>query len=188
MSEPKDPSYTGEEIEEPKEVERKFLIDPTQIPTDIEPSSQVRIYQAYVALADDGSETRVRMSEPMNTLPTSYELTVKTKGGISRGERSIPISEEMYYSMSDSHKREGNLIVKLRLTIPYEDVEIELDLYDGDLHGLVVAEVEFHGETEAEALAAAAQFVAPSWFGQEVTDEAGYKNKNLALHGHPQSL
>lgn len=185
VGEPKDPGYSGDIIDEPKEVERKFLVDLNDIPSGTRPDSEDRIYQAYVGIAEDGSETRVRMTEPHSNDDKRYELTVKTKGGLSRGERTVPISEEMYFTLSDSHKREGSLIVKLRLSIPYQDVTIELDIYDGDLHGLVVAEVEFHGETEQDALSAAAAFEPPSWFGEEVTEDSRFKNKNLALNGRP---
>jgi len=51
---------------------------------------------------------------------------------------------------------------------------IELDIYSGDLAGLIVAEVEFASEDEADA------FEPPNWFGPEVTDDARYKNQNLA--------
>ena len=54
---------------------------------------------------------------------------------------------------------------------------IELDVYAGALSGLIVAEVEFDDPWGAES------FVAPYWFGREVTDDPAYKNQRLALAG-----
>ena len=56
---------------------------------------------------------------------------------------------------------------------------IELDVYTGDLEGLVVAEVEFDSEEAAEA------FAPPEWFGEDVTDDVRYKNQRLARDGAP---
>ena len=52
---------------------------------------------------------------------------------------------------------------------------IELDIYDGPLAGLMVAEVAFADEQRAGA------FVAPDWFGGDVTDDVRYKNQTLVL-------
>jgi adenylate cyclase len=58
-------------------------------------------------------------------------------------------------------------------------VTIELDVYGGDLEGLVVAEVEFASEEDADA------FDPPAWLGREVTDDPRYKNQRLARDGAP---
>ncbi len=56
---------------------------------------------------------------------------------------------------------------------------VELDVFAGDLDGLVMAEVEFTSTEEMTA------FVPPVWFGREVTDDGRYTNASLALHGLP---
>jgi adenylate cyclase len=45
----------------------------------------------------------------------------------------------------------------------------------------VTAEVEFESEAAAEA------FTPPPWLGRDVTDEPGYKNQRLAVHGLPSA-
>jgi adenylate cyclase len=57
---------------------------------------------------------------------------------------------------------------------------IELDVYRGDLAGLVTAEIEF------ESLQASRAFEAPAWLAEEVTDDPRYKNQSLAVHGLPR--
>ena len=75
---------------------------------------------------------------------------------------------------------EGRRIEKTRYEIPADDgLTIELDVYDGALAGLVVAEIEFDSEQAADA------FSGPDWLGREVTEDSRYKNQRLACEGAP---
>jgi adenylate cyclase len=56
---------------------------------------------------------------------------------------------------------------------------LEVDVYEGDLAGLVVAEVEFPSEAAADA------WRPPAWLGAEVTTDERYKNHRLAVDGVP---
>jgi len=69
------------------------------------------------------------------------------------------------------------IVKKTRYYIPYNNVQIELDIFEGKLEGLVVAEVEFKSFDDIK------NFITPSWFGLDVTDDKRYKNKNLAIYG-----
>ena len=65
--------------------------------------------------------------------------------------------------------------------VPVDEVIVELDVFHGALDGLVVAEVEF------EDLDAMTAFVAPDWFGPELTDDRRYTNAALAVDGRPSA-
>jgi CYTH domain-containing protein len=106
-------------------------------------------------------------------------MTVKSSGGRTRAEEELEIDDATFERLWPL--TEGRRIEKVRHVIPTDTpgVEIELDTYGGDLEGLVVAEVEFPGEAEAEA------FDAPAWLGREVTDDKRFKNQRLAVHGRP---
>ena len=56
---------------------------------------------------------------------------------------------------------------------------MELDRYAGELEGLMVAEVEFESEDEADG------FEPPDWLGDEVTGNERYSNQRLATDGIP---
>lgn len=176
-----------EKKETPLEIERKFLIDLDAIDPDVlEISDAMDLEQYYLSIEDNGSETRVRKTEPMlDSGVTKYEKTVKTDGLLSRGEvNSLITGDEFEAYIAEGYV--GQKIHKHRVTIPYGDVVIELDIYKDGLEGLVVAEVEFHASDDDATLSAANAFVAPDWFGREVTTDKRYKNKNLALFGIPQ--
>jgi adenylate cyclase len=70
--------------------------------------------------------------------------------------------------------------VKTRMTAPLGSLELEVDLFGGDLDGLVLLEIEFSDETEAES------FDPPAWFGREVTGDEAYLNESLATKGRPE--
>ena len=66
-------------------------------------------------------------------------------------------------------------IKKIRYYLPLTDgLTAELDVYGGFLKGLVTVEVEFR------SIAGSENFEVPSWFGEEITYDKQYKNKNLA--------
>ena len=58
--------------------------------------------------------------------------------------------------------------------IPYQGYTIELDVFENDLSPLVLAEVEFETEEEANT------FTPPEWFGKDVTFDGRYHNSFLS--------
>ena len=75
---------------------------------------------------------------------------------------------------------EGRQVVKTRYLVPLADgLTAEVDDYEGALAGLLTAEVEFADE------AAALRSTPPAWLGREVTGDARYANRTLAVDGIP---
>ena len=75
---------------------------------------------------------------------------------------------------------ESRRLRKTRYLVPLgEGLEAEVDVYEGDLVGLVTAEVEFGFERQSR------DFRPPSWLGEEVTGDRRYSNQSLALEGAP---
>lgn len=77
------------------EVERKFLIDPESLPFDPEDFEHTAIRRGYLAIGDDGSETRIRDFGNDQL----FELTVKSNGTVAREEKNIKISSEVFESL-----------------------------------------------------------------------------------------
>jgi len=108
----------------------------------------------------------------------SATLTIKAGGGRSRVEEELEIAGERFERLWPLTA--GRRIEKRRYEIPAGDgLTVELDVYAGDLDGLVTAEVEFASEEAAQA------FAAPDWLGSDVTDDPRYKNQRLARDGAP---
>jgi adenylate cyclase len=150
------------------EVERKWLVEDP--PGDALAVEGDQIHQGYLAISADGTEVRLRRRRDR------CFLTVKSAGGLVRGEREVEISQDQFEALWPA--TEGQRVEKVRRVLDGGDgSQIELDVYAGALSGLVVAEVEF---PDADA---AARFGSPAWFGREVTGEAAYKNQRLAVDG-----
>ena len=152
-----------------QEIERKFLVK--ELPADLENYPHSAIIQGYLIITDNDIEVRIRKKGD------KYFETVKAGSGLVRKESEKEITKEVFFDHWPL--TEGKRVEKVRYEIEYGGKLIELDIYSGDLEGLVVAEVEFDSEEESVS------FTPPEWFGEEVTHDERYKNKNLALHGKP---
>ncbi|MBB4662602.1 CYTH domain-containing protein [Conexibacter arvalis] len=151
------------------EIERKFLLDAP--PQGVEEHPSEAIAQGYLAL-DGDVEVRVRRAGERAL------LTVKAGGGRRRVEEEVEIGRERFEALWPLTA--GRRIVKRRYRVPAADgLVFEVDLYEEELAGLVVAEVEFPDDAAANA------FTTPDWLGREVTDDPRWKNQALALHGRP---
>ena len=89
-----------------------------------------------------------------------------------REEYNLPLNKKAFLHLRE--KIDGILIKKRRYLIPFETYTIELDVFEGALAPLLLAEVEFETEDEANA------FVPPSWFGEDVTLSSAYHNSTLS--------
>jgi len=145
------------------EIERKFLLN--SLPINIDKFDWCEIEQAYISYEP---EIRIRRKN------SSYYLTKKNNGDLIRDEIEKEIDDEMYYLLLD-HYKENNIIKKKRYFIPLSArVTAEIDIFEDNLEGLKMVEVEFDTEEDAK------NFVVPNWFGEEVTYDKKYKNKNLS--------
>lgn len=151
------------------ERERKFLID--AVPDDLDLSDCVALRQGYL-IADEHASVRVR-----DSAHEGCTLTVKAGSGAERMELEWTI-DHAQFETAWAHT-DGRRVAKTRHRIAFGPHVIELDVFAGDLVGLVVAEVEF------DSLDALDAFVPPSWFRRELTDDGRYTNAALALHGRP---
>jgi adenylate cyclase len=152
------------------EIERKFLV--TRLPHDLDRHPARPIRQGYLAIEDGGNEVRVRQ------IGDATVLTVKRGGGRTRIEEEMPIDPAAFERLWPL--TEGRRVEKVRHLLPAGDaIVLELDVYEGDLQGLLVAEVEFASEADADAWAP------PPWLGAEVTQDERYKNHRLATDGVP---
>jgi adenylate cyclase len=149
------------------EVERKFLVPQ---PPDLDGTRSDEIEQGYLALGPDGEVRLRRRGEGLS-------LTAKRGGGIAREEGEIELEAADFDALWPL--TEGRRLRKRRHLIAHGDHEIEVDVYEGGLDGLVVAEVEFGSEDEAGA------FQPPDWVGEEVTGDEHYLNETLATKGRP---
>ena len=145
----------------PVEIERKFLVKDRPW---VKAGAGVSIRQGYLARGQ-GTVVRVRVAGERAS------LTVKGPAqGISRleFEFSIPFSDaEAMLELC-----EGHIIRKTRYQIQEQAVLFELDVFEDENAGLVVAEIELESEKQT--------FTRPAWLGEEVSLDPRYRNSELS--------
>jgi CYTH domain-containing protein len=147
-----------------RELERKFLVK--KVPEDLDSHPSAAIDQGYLALEPDGVEVRLRKKG------AKHYLTVKRGRGSARDEREVEITAEQFAALWPITA--GRRLTKTRYDIAHGELTIELDVYSGNNTGLLTVEVEFPDE------AAMAAFTPPDWFGEEISENRAYSNRNLA--------
>jgi len=155
-----------------KEIERKFLVNPTLIP-DITKYPSVKIQQGYLSSKYDLLEVRVRSEEIDNNI--EYYLILKDSGTKIRNEICYKISKDEF---DISIQLCGNKIInKTRYKIPHSKDNskiLELDIYS-DID-LIVCEYEGESEIDVDTL------IPEEWFIKDITEDSKYKNFNIAMN------
>ena len=144
------------------EIERKYLIH--NLPVNLDQYECRQIEQGYL---NTDPVVRIRKSDD------KYTLTYKGSGLMCREEYNLPLNAVAFAHLKE--KIDGILIQKKRYLIPLtEKLTIELDVFEGELAPLCLAEVEFETKKEAE------DFIPPAWFGEDVTFSSKYHNSTLS--------
>ncbi len=147
-----------------REIERKWRVK--TLPEDLERYETIEMEQAYLNISPT---VRIRKEN------SDFCLTYKGKGeGISHTEYNLPLDREAFYHMLP--KCDGRIIKKTRYVIPLEGgLKAELDIFDEPFKPLMIVEVEFKSVEQAGA------FIAPEWFGEDVSLDQRFKNAALAI-------
>jgi len=135
------------------ERERVYLLK--QIPPDIAQHKQIKIIVGDLSDSNDFDLLKVRQKGD------HYELIKKEFIGPGETkENVIHINETEFNNILRSAVRRH---AKIRVFYPLDKYLCEIDFYQDELNGYVRAEVEFENNEDYQS------FVAPDWFGQEIS-------------------
>lgn len=145
------------------EIERKFLVcgDGWR-----KIAVGMRYRQGYIPT--EGCSVRVRTAGEKAFLSLKIWETPQSR---TEFEYAIPMAdaEEMLARLCTAGR-----IEKTRYRVISGGRAWEIDVFEGDNAGLIVAEVELESEDQAVEL--------PEWIGDEVTQDPRYLNTHLAVH------
>ncbi len=162
----------------PREVEVKYRLL-NFVPGGMLVSHAVvtEIVQTYLKVPEGslGLERRVRSATTNGEEQYTYTEKLPTGESGTREERECAIGSIQYAELLQERDPTLDQIVKRRHRFIYESRTIELDVYEGRNHGLVIVEVELQDISERAEL----KFPA-SWELVDVTDDPAYKNRALA--------
>lgn len=160
-----------------QEIEKRYKVTSKALNSlDLSKYEKVGLTQAYLSNnSKDSKEVRVR--EIVKGKKASYVMTIKSEkshGGTSRTEVEFDISKDIYDRVISNNLFVGNKLMKDRYKIPIENgLVAELDIFKGELEGLVVVEVEFENLEQAD------NFIPPKWFGSDITENTIYFAESL---------
>ena len=148
------------------EIEKTFLVK--NIPFDLSPFPSEVIHQGYIS--SPPSPLRIRQKG------SKFELTKKIplkEGDFSSAEEiNIDLTQ---YEFDKLWPLVEKSLEKIRYRIPLSNnLTAELDVYQGNLKGLIFVEVEFSSSEEMD------QFIPPTWFSTDITQENFSANSFLA--------
>src|SRR5262245_47368464 len=144
------------------EIERKFLVRDDSWRSLC--TRKEEITDGLIAITPE-RKVRVRICDHRST------LTVKSKTeDLANVEFEYEIPRADAEELLAHHCLRAGL-AKTRYFVPDGPFTWQVDVYDGILEGVVLAEVELPSET--------AELVLPPWVGQEVTGDPKYKKINM---------
>ncbi len=145
-----------------KEIERKFLV---QGEPDLRTADEkVFIEQGFLSL-DKSRIVRIRLAGGLGT------VTIKgSVSGITRSEYEYSIPEADARQILDEMCIKP-VVRKYRYRVRHQGSLWEVDVFEGENKGLILAEIELENEDQF--------FEKPSWLGKEVTTDPRYYNANL---------
>ena len=144
-----------------KEIERKFLVNSKLWNRE---GAIVPMQQAYIAY-NNGNVVRVRIAGQNAFLTIKGNLQ-----GITRDEFEYQVPVEDARQMMSM--AQGFSVIKKRHIQYIGDKKWEIDVFEKENEGLIVAEIELNSEDES--------FEKPEWILDEVSDDPRYFNYNLA--------
>lgn len=154
------------------EIERKFLVNSDDFKSLA--ASSIFIKQAYLS-KDPHRTVRIRIKDKQAFLTIKG---ISSTSGMSRfeWEKELAIEEgEMLLKLALP-----TVIVKTRYIVPQGKLFFEVDVFEGDHKGLILAEIELPNEKSSIDL--------PPWIGKEVTGDVRYYNSYLSSKESKNSL
>lgn len=151
----------------PLEIERRFLVNAALL--NLSSPSYVEMEQGYL---HTDPWLRVRVARPIHHPPfhpTAY-ITVKGRGTVSREEYEMEIPHDMGVALLGPCRDRLSKRRYRQVTHGEGSVWV-IDVYQGALSGLVVAEVELTSEDQ--------DFARPAWAIYEVTKDKRYSAAGL---------
>ena len=143
------------------EIERKFLLKNSDWEQFID--REIFLRQGYLN-SDMERTVRVRITDQKAFLTIKGKTENTTR---QEFEYEIPIQDaESLIKLCESP-----LIEKTRFIVNYQNRVWEIDKFEGDNEGLVIAEIELTREDEEVTL--------PSWIGKEVSQDERFYNSSL---------
>lgn len=143
-----------------QELEQELTYLAARIPDGLQQCKHVKMHDVYFPAAAEHAFVRVRQKD------SSYEFTKKTSADPTNAgimlEENVSLTKEEFEALA---KGDGRGLQKTRYYLPYQGFTAEVDIFEGDLQGLVIIEFEFKNRADMDA------FVQPDFCLADVTND-----------------
>lgn len=161
------------------ERERKWLFN--EFPQDQTYIEESIYKQAYLNVEP---EFRIRSKQPISSILTTYKLCIKGKGTLERIEVEKDLTKSEFNElMIVGNISNSNFIYKYTRVYLIDNQKLYISSVDKDRDSKFM-----YGEIEFNTIEEANKFIAPDWFGKEVTDDQYYYMANYWNRTRNQSI
>jgi CYTH domain-containing protein len=152
------------------ELERRYLLD--HVPDGVDRTTARLITDRYIV----GTRLRLRRIEPLDGGESTYKFGQKEAP--SPPDFSRTTITNIYLTANEYHvlaEVAANELRKCRYTLVHDGHQYSIDAFEGDLAGLVLAEVSFEAERELDA------HPTPSFATRDVSQDVRFTGAELAM-------
>jgi adenylate cyclase len=146
------------------EIERKFIVN-KELWGKVDKPAGNALVQGYIH-SDENKTIRIRTANKKGFITIKGKSSVD---GLSRAEFEYEIPESDALELLNFFT--DKTINKTRYKIPFEGFIWEVDVFEGNNHGLIMAEIELQSTVQS--------FTKPDWIAQEVTGDIRFYNSYL---------
>lgn len=148
------------------EIEKTYLARSS--PVDIGKTTFQQVIDVYLL---DSNASVIRLRQKGDKFELTKKVRLNNNSASSHTEYTIPLTKQEFDLFA---KMGGKVVSKKRYKFNYQDLTGELDIFDGDLMGLVLVDFEFDSEEQFK------NFKMPNFCLADVTEEDFVAGKNLA--------
>jgi adenylate cyclase len=149
------------------EIEKTYLAKSFPV-SDLTSLKSKKIIDVYIPGSFEKPTIRLRQNG--DHFEITKKVQVNPSDASTHQEFTIPLSQEEFEALSLG----GKVVEKTRYYFEVNGYDGELDVFDGELKGLVLVDFEFDSQDISS------EFIAPEFCGADVTQEKFIAGKNLA--------
>ncbi len=149
-----------------EEIEKTYLV--AHIPIDLKGAKSKKIVDVYIPGNLSKPSLRLRQSGDVFTL--TKKVKIDPHDASTHTEHTIPLTSEEFVEL----RKNGKEIEKTRYYFDFQDQPCKLDVFEGKLAGLVIADFEFRSPETYQ------KFIQPDFCLIDITQEDFIAGKNLA--------
>lgn len=148
------------------EIEKTYLA--RVLPVQVKTARSMKIIDVYVP--GNLVKPKIRLRQKGDKFEITKKVQTDPNDASIHMEYTIPITQEEFEGLANN----GKSVEKTRYSFDYQNTKCEVDVFEGQLKGLILIDFEFNSQVKYD------EFVMPDFCLIDVTQEDFIAGKNLA--------